>query len=345
MAYTLTDIQVPEFTYDLENNAAQAVRVVRLDPWSELETAIADLAGGSIAFGSTLVQTQPAKFPGKTFLWLREIKAKPFHDCVGDEDADGLPEDPEGGELTLTYRSPKSEDDQAQQPNVPDGTFLTIERNMSLEFTLENKAGGLFWEAQKAGDDPFRNGDEFAGHEVKIDGTINGAIAIGDIRVTWHRVKNPPWAAIYALQGTVNDALFMGFLKEQVLFVGVSDQRQFQIDGTATWQLTYQFNIRIPKFLHKDVDPADIYDAKFHGRTTPGEFLPEGVILGGWNHYPREGATGQSDNTPDANWEDSPRWQRIYRRRGTEAEPQTDQDLIFIPTNFEFLFQPDQQSN
>lgn len=345
MAYTLTDIQVPEFTYDLENNAAAATRVVWLSPWSELDAAISDLAGGSITFGSTLVQTQPVKFPGKTFLWLREIKAKPFHDCVGDVDSDGVPEDPDGGELTLSYRTPKSQDDQTQRPNVPDGTFLTIERNMSVEFTLENKAGGLFWEAKKAGDNPFTQGDEFEGHLVKIDGTINGVVAIGDVRVTWHRVKDPPWAAIYALQGTVNNATFMGFMPEQVLFAGVSDQRQFQIDGTSTWQLTYQFNIRIPKFRHRDVDPTSL-NPFFSRFNWYNRLLPENVVMGGWNHYPREGATGEADLSPSAApWTDSPRWQRVYRRQGTESDPQSDQDLIFIPSNFELLFQPDAQSS
>lgn len=345
MAYTLTDISVPEFHFDLEANTASATRVVRLEPWSELDTAINDLAGGSLSMGQLLIVTQPIKYPGKDYLWLLDIKAKPFYDCVGTADANDLPEDPAGAELTLLYRTPRFEQGQQQNhPQVPVDTYLTIERNMSLEFVSE-PGQGLFWPAQQAGGDPYDDGNEFDGHPVDIDGHITSVVSVGDIRVTWHRVKNPPWATIYALQGTVNNAQFMGFAEEQVLFVGVADQQQFQTDGTDIWRLTYQFNVRIPKFKHKDVDPASLQDFWGTAGDYYAKYLPEHIVLGGWNHFPRKGATGLADTTPASPYDDSPLWQKIYRRAGTEDEPQSDLDLLFLKSDFQKLFQTDPDSN
>ena len=333
MAYTLTEIGVPEFEFDLEQNSATAVRKLRLEPWSELDNAINDLAGGSLSMGSLVIVTQPVKYPGKDYLWLLNIKVKPFHECVGDLDSNDVPEDPAGAELTLNYKTPRFEQGTNNLPQVPVDTYLTVERNQSLEFVSED-VQGLFYDAQYGGGDPYVvpgsstvvSGETlwYGGAPLPLDASASSTIAVGDIRVTWHRVKDPPWRAIMALQGMVNDDFFMDYSEEQVMFVGVSDRRQFQTNGTDLWQITYQFNIRIPKFKYRD------YDERLK------KWLPTDIATGGWNHFPRKGTSGDDPN---------PMWQKVYRVAGTSGSPQSDKDLLFLKGDFRKLFEPDPDSN
>jgi hypothetical protein len=327
MAYTLTEIAVPELEYDLRNNTAVGTRVLRLTPWSELDAAVADLGGGAISSGNILLVTQPAKFPGKPHLWLHKIKIRPFHDCVGDLDVDDLPEDPTGAELTLTYQTPAFETNEGNRPDLPDvpsDTFLTVVQQMSLEVVSEESTG-LYWPAGLDGGLPFQLGTT-SGHALPIDANISATIAVADIQVTWHRVKNPPRRAIKALQGTVNNSEFMGYAAEQVMFVGVQTQQQFQTDGSSLYQLTYQFNARVPKFKRYDGSTPI-------SGTSP--FLPAKIVEGGWNHFPRKGTLGSPT---------SPFWQKVYRRSGDLDSPQEDEDLLYLPTDFSSLFQPDPQA-
>lgn len=352
MSYTLTDIKVPEFSWDFEQNTSTATRVVRLEPWSALDEAVADLAGGAISVGSLVQVTLPLKYPSKSYLWLLSVQAKPLFECVGDVGSDGIPTDPTGGELTLQYRSPRFQDTQREELALGEG-FVTIEHNMSLEYVSEDTQG-LFYDAQYSGGDPTVSsgfsttidGETYwyGGGPVPIDSKIGAQIAVGDLRITWHRVANPPWRAMNALQGMVNDRPFFDFAPEQVLFVGANERKQFNVDGTDVWQVTYQFNIRIPKFKHQDLDFFD-WDLGGHGipRGPNGEiwtyyekWLPEQIVSGGWNHYPRKGTTGLAN---------SPYWQKVYRIKGDVDEPQTEKDLLYVPGNFEYLFQSDQDSN
>lgn len=333
MAYTSTEIQTPEIEYDLRNNTASATRVLRIEPWTAVDEAITDLGGGAIANGNILLITQPSKFPGKEHLWLHKIKVKPFHDCMDTVDVDGLPTDPAGAELTLTYQTPQFESNDGNRPDLPDTpeeTYLTVTRNMSLEFVSE-ESQGLYWQAGLDGGKPFRLGGD-SGHELPVDANISSHIAIADIQITWHRVKNPPWNAIKALQGTVNNESFMGYSAQQVLFTGCSSQVQYQTDGSQLYQLTYQFNARVPKFKQYDgITPI----------AGTSDFLPAKIVEGGWNHFPRQGATGGAV---------SPFWQKVYRRAGNNASSdpddfQEDEDLLYVPTDFRQLFQPDDSSS
>lgn len=325
MAYEYEELQVPELEFDLENNKATGTRVIRVTPWESIDEALADLGGGAVATGNVLLITQPAKFPGRPHLWLHKIKIKPFYECVGTADGNTLPTDPSGAEFTLTYNTPSfstNDDDRPDLPEVPAETYLTIDRNMSIEYVATDKQG-LFWPAGLGGGEPFKVGDEFHGHELPIDTQVSSHIAIADIRITWHRVKNPPRRAWQALQGLVNAETFLDYGSEQVMFVGVQEQKQFQTDGTFSYSCTYQFNARVPKFKQTDYDD----DLK--------KWLPEKIVRGGWNHFPRPGSLGNGV---------SPSWQKVYRARGSSAEPQEDADLLYPKGDFRLLFQPDPDS-
>lgn len=288
MSVTLTDIKTPEFTYDIFGNEASAKRVVRVDSWTDVDTAVLELAGTAYTAAGNLVVVNPAQYPGKSQLWLSRITVKAMGDtdCIGSLDANGAPTCPNGGMLTLDYKTPNFSEQEIQNP--PTGTILTINRSMSLEIVAEENSG-LYWGTSPVG-------------LVESDVKITSSIAIGDIRITWHRVTNPPWDAIYAAQGLVNDDTFVGLDAEQVMFVGVQDQRQYQTDGTSMWSLTYQFSVRIPKFNN--------------GSGT--------TVEGGWNHYPRSkesrGASGAH-------------FQKVYR-----SSTIADANLLFLKTDFDQLF-------
>lgn len=293
MAYTITDIEIPEFTWDFVNNKATGKRVVRIEPWDEVWNAAFDLSGASFQAGQIFVINPPAKFPGQPQLWLRNVRAKGFTDCFSSSDSYGMPIADEGAELVLDYGTPDfdeyNEEDDIQPPT---DTFLTIQRTQSIEFVSEN-VQGLFWPDEGQ-----------VGHKkLNIDSQITSSIGLEDLRITWHRVTNPPWNTFKAYRGTVNDATFAGYDEEQVMFIGVQDQRQFQVDGDVLWNLTMQFSAKVPKFNN--------------GSGT--------IIEGGWNHFPRpEKERGATD----------PYWQKVYR----SSDTQTDADLLFLKKDFGDLF-------
>lgn len=67
--------------------------------------------------------------------------------------------------------------------------------------------------------------------------------------LTWHNVINPPWSTIHALQGTINNAVFLGCPVDTILFEGVEAEKTFRAgfsDGESLfcWKIKYIFRER-----------------------------------------------------------------------------------------------------
>ena len=111
-------------------------------------------------------------------------------------------------------------------------------------------------------------------------------IPIVEHHVIWHRVIDPPWNAIRACAGTVNDDDFMGAAAETVLFDGARASREFAGLGDLLqpqfgWRITYVFREKAIKIL----DGSD------------------GQATYGWNHCYRDvpPATACWDKLVDGN--------------------------------------------
>ncbi len=70
--------------------------------------------------------------------------------------------------------------------------------------------------------------------------------------LTWHNVTNPPWTAIHELQGTVNNAVFLGCPAATILFDGAEAEKTFragfaQDESPLSWKIKYIFRERSVK--------------------------------------------------------------------------------------------------
>ena len=88
--------------------------------------------------------------------------------------------------------------------------------------------------------------------------------------LTWHNVINPPWSIIHELQGTVNNAEFLGCPAGTVLFDGAEAEKTFRAEFAGSespfaWKIKYIFRERSIKHS------ASVY---------------------GWNHIYRESPAG-----------------------------------------------------
>ncbi len=88
--------------------------------------------------------------------------------------------------------------------------------------------------------------------------------------LTWHNVINPPWTAIHQLQGTTNDAVFLGCPAGTVLFDGAEAEKTFRA-GAATVEPSFAWTI---KYLFRE------HSIKYAGS------------IYGWNHIYRESPPG-----------------------------------------------------
>jgi hypothetical protein len=88
--------------------------------------------------------------------------------------------------------------------------------------------------------------------------------------LTWHNVIHPPWDTIHQLQGTINNAVFLGCPADTVLFDGAEAEKTFRAgfkpgESPVCWKIKYIFRERSIKHS------GSIY---------------------GWNHIYRESPAG-----------------------------------------------------
>lgn len=75
------------------------------------------------------------------------------------------------------------------------------------------------------------------------------SVPLTEHRLTWHQVITPPWSAIHATQGKVNQSEFLGCPAETLLFEGAEASKVFRAGvedsvGDFAWQIDYVFRER-----------------------------------------------------------------------------------------------------
>jgi hypothetical protein len=101
--------------------------------------------------------------------------------------------------------------------------------------------------------------------EFPASATGDVALPITIHRLTWHRVAAPPWAAIRACQGALNESEFLGCPAGQLLFDGVRATREIVSHPDANtpqfaWRLEYHFR---EKPLLLNTTPSSVPTADF----------------------------------------------------------------------------------
>ncbi len=133
--------------------------------------------------------------------------------------------------VTATYRTIYDHDNRSRPdlPDVPAGTILTYSAELGAEYIT---VPGRVWQWV----DPPDN--------AKVPDDVNPGLLLpsGAYRLLWRRVAQPPWDAIRALRGKVNNATFVGAPTGTVLFLGARVTREFQfLEEGGFWRLEYSF--------------------------------------------------------------------------------------------------------
>lgn len=288
---TLCEIKVPTFTYT--RDGATAKRVFWLQEYDELDDVLESYFGTTFAAGGQIVQGELLTFPGKPWLILDTIDIRTHdEDDITGTDSNGVAYSNGGWILDLSYTTPEFDQDELNNdnqdlPETPNDTFLTVRTTLSGQImTIPNE--GLEW--LTANDDS----------STDVGSNTNAGIVVPMIayQLTWHFVVNPNWSAIRAGIGTVNSTTFLGHPAESVLFEGLESSRQYQVDGTRKWEITFRFVAKDLKYT----DPTT-------GTTSTA----------GWNHFYR--------SDPGAG---DPNWQQIVVKSGLKD--------IYVSTDLNELF-------
>lgn len=193
-----------------------------------------------------------------------------------------------GGELPVDEADAEDEGDP-----VP---LLSHKWSAGGEFlTIDNE--GLYWT-----DDSVANNWDRVTENVPIGLFIPQT----EHQVTWERVLDPPFTAIRAIIGKVNETrgqFATGVIyKETLLFIGAELERTIFSDGARAWKLAYRFSERC-------VDAKGNLEADSISEVVPGVTDPLIRALGGWNHFWRKGTEN-----------DQAGFYRIVLARDLEAE-------------------------
>ncbi len=138
-----------------------------------------------------------------------------------------------------------------RKPQVPNGTFLVASGDVSAQYmTLP----GRTWK--------WSDG-------TIVEDDVNPGILLPEetINLSWRWVPQPPWTAMRQARGCVNDAEFMGYDSEQVLFVGARWEREFQVNDTPLWRVDYHFQV---KNVQSTSSPGTSYGHNYFYRRNPG---------------------------------------------------------------------------
>ena len=175
-------------------------------------------------------------------------------------------------EVVVNYEMPGSDGTRKDLPNTEPGTLLTYRMDFAGEYVVL-PGNTLRWQSD-------------ATAPVTPEAVPTLRIPVVEHHVTWNRVSDPPWDAIRACVGAVNDSPLLGADAETVLFDGARAERQFTgVDGQQQpqfgWRITYVFREKTIKVLDEDENQVSL----------------------GWNHcYCVSAASGpQWDRIVDAN--------------------------------------------
>lgn len=287
MTFTVAELEPPKGS--IKNGKWTMTRSIWLKKASELDDYVADLLGTSFAAGSGVVQGAAQTFPGKPWLILDDVGYEPhgdeasggidyFGNAIDDLDDFGVMQPRNGYKFTLSYSTPTFDQgtlaDPGNQdlPPLPTDTFLTVKVDLGMDILATDKSG-FEW------DRPGSGGVATLGVRTEVAAFV----PTETLTLTWHRVPFPPWTYIRQLRGMLNNDTFLGHQAQSVMYLGLSGQREFQVNGTRQWQIDYRFGIKEVPYT----DPSD-------GLT----------YYAGWNEFRRK--------DPAAN---DPEWQQIISKQ------------------------------
>jgi hypothetical protein len=219
----------PVETYGPDGMKAERVL---LCAWDDRELLVEQLLGDGYEFGGS-GQTQ---YPDKPDVVAVRIRCEPLADDLApqvlSELTVGLNRYHGFAKVRVDYQLLVPAD-RSDLPTIERGTFLTYRQESSLDgMTLP--ADALTWVGAPE-------------VEVPEEAVPELSIPIVEHRLDWHRVTEPPWNAIRACIGTVNDAEFLGCVAGTLLLAGVTADAEFtsaggQINRTRSWRIDYVFS-------------------------------------------------------------------------------------------------------
>ena len=224
----------PVETFGPEGMAAQRSL---LCAWDDRQQVVELLLGDGYQYGGQ----SRAQYPGKPGVVAMRARCEPLIDDVApqvlNQLTEGLNRYNGFAKVTVDYQLlvPSERDD---LPDAETGTFLTYRQDFSSE-RVRLPAQSLVWQ-----DEPDVPVASEAAPSVRIP--------VIEHHVTWHRVVSPPWEAIRARQGTLNNGAFLGAPAGTVLLDGVTAAREFlRFDGLDKaelgWQIGYVFREKAVK--------------------------------------------------------------------------------------------------
>jgi hypothetical protein len=180
--------------------------------WDDREAVLAQLLGDGYEFGGK----SRAAYPGKPDVVAMRTRCEPLADDLVVQEfpslSEGLNRYHGFAKLTVRYELLVGSG-RSDAPEVAPGTFLTYRQDRDYEI-VPMADDALAWQDQPAAGIP-----EEAIPQVRVPIIVH--------HLTWHRVVSPPWAAIRAGVGTVNDAAFLGAAAGAVLFDGCATEPEF----------------------------------------------------------------------------------------------------------------------
>ncbi|HEY1065906.1 MAG TPA: hypothetical protein VGE52_07345 [Pirellulales bacterium] len=249
-----------------DESGVVATRIL-LCAWEDRTSLVRSLMGSR----SPLAPALPSAYPGFPLCYVESVVVEPWSaDLAPDSgeaslDAVNSYSANPAAKLTVTYRTKpySSRKPRTNLPDVPEGTFLSYQMRFSAQY-IALPARQLRW-------------SDAASISVPEDRPGSLVVPVAIHRLTWHKVSRPPWDAIRAATGRVNDSFFLGAAGETLLFEGMDADAEFEVDPDepVTWRLTMTFRERAVK---------------------------QGSSAFGWNHAYRESPAGwQRLKTSDGN--------------------------------------------
>lgn len=223
--------------------------------WSDWPAFIADLWGYWLAVGDSVIYVAGSSFAGLPGLWPSDIRIEPFQPdspLPGTVSLSGLQNVYADAKVTVQYAPFPGSD--GRKPRVPNGTFLVASGEVASQSIA---LPGRTWKWPD-------------GTIVEDDVSPGLLVPEETIKLLWRWVPQPPWSAMRSCRGCVNNATFMGYDAEQVLFIGANWEREFQVNDTPLWRVDYRFHVRN---VQSTADPGTTFGHNYFYRRNPNALV------------------------------------------------------------------------
>jgi hypothetical protein len=214
--------------------------------WTDVSDFFALMYGAYTNNSGQTVVTAPQHWPGIPSLYVRGLDAEPqdpsspagnqsYQQITSNQVVDftlptfpnqGYTGKPCGARVTVIYRPFAPNGTPDGKPSVPAGTFLDFESE-STETALPVPGRYLKW----------------ASDSVVLPHDVTAPVPIynEEIRLTWHRVTQPPFSAMSKLKGCVNENSFCNHGQQRVIYLGGTVSQEFQIGNTILYTVAHRF--------------------------------------------------------------------------------------------------------